>query len=75
MALGRRDEAGAHLAEAARLDPPGKLALPGVRLRAMRRGRPTGLSRARPSRIIAELEVADRVEAVAVAHRLGLVAD
>jgi len=37
MALGRWDEADARLAEAARLDPPGKLALPWLRLRAMLR--------------------------------------
>ncbi len=34
MALGRWDEADARLAEAARLDPPGTLALPALRLRA-----------------------------------------
>jgi DNA-binding CsgD family transcriptional regulator len=37
MALGRWDEADARLAEAARLDPPGKLALPWLRLRSMLR--------------------------------------
>ena len=37
MALGRWEEADARLAEAARLDPPGKLALPWLRLRGMLR--------------------------------------
>jgi DNA-binding CsgD family transcriptional regulator len=52
MALGRWDEADARLAEAARLDPPGKLALPWLRLRAMLRlargheGAPALLARA-----------------------------